>query len=85
MSRISVDFFLTVSKNFVGEPFSVSLTPGIDKFFASNGYVTIFRRFFSVSQYRKTLQGNPSVLFFRSFTVAKNFLGKKGGGGGGGR
>ena len=29
-------------KNFVGEPFSVSLILGIKKFYASEGYVTIF-------------------------------------------
>ena len=29
-------------KNFVGEPFSVSLISGIGKFYASEGYVTIF-------------------------------------------
>ena len=35
-------FCLTVPKNFVEEPFSVSLVPGIEKFSASQGYVTIF-------------------------------------------
>ena len=29
-------------KNFVGEPFSVSLIPGIKKFYISEGYVRIF-------------------------------------------
>ena len=43
-------FCLTVAKNFVGEPFSVSLISGIEKFYASEGYVTIFRRkFFCLS------------------------------------
>ena len=37
---------LTVPKNIVGEPFSVSLFSGIQKFYASEGYVTIFRRIF---------------------------------------
>ena len=39
-------------KNFVGEPFSVSLISGIEKSYASEGYVTIFpifRRKFFVS------------------------------------
>ena len=45
-------FCLTVPKNFVREPFSVSLIAGIEKFYASEGYVTIFRRKFFVSQYR---------------------------------
>ena len=30
-------FFLTVSKNFVGEQFSVSLIPGIEKFYPFSG------------------------------------------------
>ena len=45
-------FCLTVPKKFVGEPFMVSLISVIEKFYASEGYVTIFRRKFSVSQYR---------------------------------
>ena len=35
-------FCFTVPKNFVGEPFSVSLIPVIEKFYTSEGYVTIF-------------------------------------------
>ena len=46
-------FCLTVPKNFVGEPFSVSLISGNGKFYASEGYVTIFCRNFFVSQCRK--------------------------------
>ena len=34
-------FCFTVPKNFVGEPFSVSLISGIENFYASEGYVTI--------------------------------------------
>ena len=34
---------------------------------------------FFVSQYRKTLQGNPSVLCFGKFSVANKFMDKKGG------
>ena len=34
---------------------------------------------FFVPQYRKTLQGNPSVLCFRKFLVAKKFMDEKGG------
>ena len=45
-------FFLTVPKNFIEEPFSVSLISGVEKLCASEGYVTIFRRKF-VSQCRK--------------------------------
>ena len=46
--------FLTVLKNFVGEPLSVSLIWGVEHFYASEGYVTIFCRINFVSQYRKT-------------------------------
>ena len=37
-------FCLTVPKNLIGEPFSVSLISGIEKFYTSESYVTIFRR-----------------------------------------
>ena len=37
---------LTVPKNFLGQPFRVSLISGIVKFYASEGYVTIFCRNF---------------------------------------
>ena len=42
-----------VPKNFVEEPFSVPLFLGTDKFYASEGQVTIFCRKFFVSQCRK--------------------------------
>ena len=35
-----------------------------------------------VSQYRKTLRGNPAVACFRKVPVAKKFMDKMGGGGG---
>ena len=41
-------------------------------------YATIFRRIFFVSQYRKTSQGNHSVLCFGMFPVANKFMDKKG-------
>ena len=49
-------FCLTVSKNFAGEPFSVSLISGIEIFYALESYVTIFRRNFlshSVEKFRR--------------------------------
>ena len=49
----SENFCLTVPKNFVGEPFSVSLISGIEKFFASEGYVTNFHPKLFVSQSRR--------------------------------
>ena len=51
-------FHLTVPKKFVGEPFRVSLISGIEKFYASEGYVTIFCRNFFVSV-PKNLLGQP--------------------------
>ena len=39
---LSKIFCLTVPKIFVGEPFSVSLTSGIEKIFAYQGNITIF-------------------------------------------
>ena len=39
-------FCLTVPKNLVGYPFRVSLISGIENFYASEGYVTIFCRNF---------------------------------------
>ena len=48
----SKNFCLTVPRNFVREPFRVSLFWGIENFFASEGYVTIICRIFFVSQCR---------------------------------
>ena len=42
-------FCLTVPKNFIGEHFGVSLISGNEKFYASDGYVTIFRRSFCLA------------------------------------
>ena len=47
VSIFSVEIFcLTVPQNLVGSPFRVSLISGIEKFYASEGYVTIFCRNF---------------------------------------
>ena len=44
MSKLSLENFLSQgAKNFVGEPFGVSLTSSFVKAYASEGYVTIFR------------------------------------------
>ena len=54
ISRFSIEnCCLTVPKKFVGEPFSVSLISGIERFYASESYVTILCRNFFVSQCRK--------------------------------
>ena len=41
---LSKNFGLIVPEYLVEEPFSVSLFSGIEKFYASEGYVTIFCR-----------------------------------------
>ena len=80
-SRFSVEFFcITVPKNLIGEPFSVSLNSGIEKLYASEGYVTIFRRKNFVSQYQNISKRNRSVLCFSKFPVAKLFWIRRGGG-----
>ncbi len=43
---VSKNFCLTVPKCFIGEPVRVSLISGVEKFFASEGYVTIHCRNF---------------------------------------
>ena len=58
-------FCFTLSKNFLGESFSVSLVSGIEKFYASEGYVTIFD--FLSKVYFLTV---PKVSVGESFTVA---------------
>ena len=52
--RFSVDYFMSHdAETFVGEPFSVSLISGIEKFYAQEEFITIFCRKFFVSQYQK--------------------------------
>ena len=74
----SKKFCLTVLKKLVDEPLNVSLISGIEIVYASDGYVTIFRRSFFVSQYWEILRWNPSVVCFRKLPVAKKFMDKKG-------
>ena len=55
---------LKVPKDFVEEPFSLSLVSGIEKIYGSEGYVTILRLKCFVSQCRKF-----SVVCFRKLLV----------------
>ena len=48
-------FRLTVLRSFVGEPFSLLFISGIEYIYASEGFITIFRRNFFVSQCRGVL------------------------------
>ena len=50
---------LTVPEILVGQFFRVSLLSGLEKFYASEGYVTIFCRKIFVSQCREISQVNP--------------------------
>ena len=55
----------------------MSLISGIEKVYASDGYVTIFCLSFLLAE-PKTLQGNPFELCVKKFLVAKKFMDKKG-------
>ena len=64
-------------KNFVGEPFSVSLVSGIEKFYASEGYVTIFcRKFFCLTVLKKFVE-EPFCAVFQKFSLAKMFMDRR--------
>ena len=63
-------FCLTVLKKFVGEPFSVSLISGIEKGYASDGYVTIFRRNFCLAE-PKSFAGEPFFAVFKKNSGSK--------------
>ena len=72
-------FCLTVPKNFVKEPFSVSLNSGIKKFYAYEGNITIFYRNLLSHSTEKLRRG--TLLCFTKFLVSKKFMNKRGGGG----
>ena len=58
VSIFSVEHFLSQSaEKFRRGTFSLSFFSGIEKIYASEGFVTIFHRFFFVSQYRNTRRG----------------------------
>ena len=50
----SKGFYITVPKKFIGQPFSVSLFSGFEKFHDSEGYVTLFVEFFCLTESKKT-------------------------------
>ena len=56
---LSKNFCITVPKRFVGEPFSVSIFPGIKNFYASKGYLKIFCRNIFCLTVPKKLIGEP--------------------------
>ena len=70
-------FCLTVPKSFVGEPFSVSLISGIEKFYASEGYVTIFdflSKFFRLTV-PKIFAGEPFCTVFQKISRSEKVYG----------
>ena len=66
---------LTVPKNFVGQPFRLSLISVIEKFHASEGYVTISVDIFCLTVPRIFVE-EPSVLHY--FRVLKKFMEERG-------
>ena len=64
-------------KSFVEEPYSVSLTSGIEKSHASEAYVTIFRRNLLTHSTGKIIRGTLLCCVSENFLVAKKFMDKK--------
>ena len=64
-------------KNFVEQPFRVSLNSGIGKIYASEGYVTISVEIICLTL-PKIFVEETSVLCFKKFPVAKKFMDKRG-------
>ena len=58
-------------KIFLGEPFSLKLISSIEKIYASDGYVTIFRRKFFCLTLSKHFVEEPFCDCFRKVPVAK--------------
>ena len=63
---------LTVPKNFVGQPFRVSLVSSIKNFYASEGYVTIFCRNFLSHSAEKFRRGTLLCCVSENFGYRKN-------------
>ena len=71
-------FYLTVPKNSVGEPFSVSLFPGIEKFYASEGCHSFMSKFFCLTVPKK-LKVEPFCAVFQKISHSEKVYGKVGG------
>ena len=71
---------LTMPKKFVGQPFRVSLNSGIEKLYASEGYVTISVEVFLSDNAEKFCRGTL-LCCFRKIPAAKKFTDKREGGG----
>ena len=73
-------FYLTVPKNFVGEPFSNSPVSGIGKIYASDGYVTIFPQKTFCLTVPKRFVAEPFCAVFQKNSGSKKVYGEEGGG-----
>ena len=71
-------FYLTVPKKIVGEPFRVSLISVIEKFYASEDYVTIFCRNFCLTM-PKNFEGEPFCAVFQNISGSQKVYGEEGG------
>ncbi len=83
VSRYSVEVFcFTVPNNFVGEPFSISLISGIEKFSTSEGYVTIFDFLSKVYclTVPKKIAGDFFSAVFQKISGSEKIMDKRGGG-----
>ena len=81
LSNFSVEFFCrTVSKNAVGETFSLSLFSGTEKVrkreLGGKGECQEFPSKLSCLTVQKNFEGNPAMLSFRKNLLAKKFLDK---------
>ena len=82
VSRYSVEIFcFTVPNNFVGEPFSISLISGIEKFSTSEGYVTIFDFLSKVYclTVPKKIAGDFFSAVFQKISGSEKIMDKRGG------
>ena len=66
--------YLTVPKKIVVEPFTVSLFLDIEKFYASEVYVTIFRRIFFCLRVPKHFVEEPFYAVFQESSSGKKFM-----------
>ena len=84
LSRSSVESFLPHSAEIFRrrEPSSVSLISGIEKFYASEGYVTIlgFLSKFFCPTVPKYFVGEPFCAVFQKISGSEKVYGKQGGG-----
>ena len=68
---------LTEPKNFVGQTFTVSLVPRIEKNYASGGYMSQFSVEFFCLTVPKNFVREPFFALFQKIPVAKLFMDEK--------